>query len=65
MLFLALMVGSDAPRAGTGLYERLASGVLSLWVFVVAARLLRLAREGAFGEGDAPGRPRRPADRTR
>lgn len=49
LLFLGLMVGSEATRAGTGLYERLASGVLSLWVFVVAARLLVLERARRSG----------------
>lgn len=39
LIFLALMSESEATRVGTGLYERLASGVLSLWVFVTAARL--------------------------
>jgi hypothetical protein len=42
LAFLLLMVWSDALRAGTGLYERLSSGVLSLWVFVFAARLCRV-----------------------
>jgi len=39
LIFLALMSSSEATRVGTGLYERLASGVLSLWVLVTAARL--------------------------
>jgi hypothetical protein len=42
LAFLLLMVWSDALRAGTGLYERLSSGALSLWVFVFAARMWRL-----------------------
>jgi hypothetical membrane protein len=42
MVFLLLMVWSAELRAGTGLYERLSSGVLSLWVLVFAARLWRL-----------------------
>ncbi len=47
LVFLLLMVWSDERRAGTGLYERLSSGVLSLWVFVFAARLWWLgARKG-------------------
>jgi hypothetical membrane protein len=42
--FLALMsAGGNAPF-GVGLYERLASGVLSLWILVTALRLRRLAR---------------------
>jgi hypothetical membrane protein len=39
LIFLALMSWSDASRSGTGLYERLSSGVLSLWLLVFAARL--------------------------
>ncbi len=39
LIFLALMSASAATRVDTGLYERLASGVLSLWVFMLAARL--------------------------
>jgi len=39
LVFLALMSWSAEQRTGTGLYERLSSGVLSLWVLVFAARL--------------------------
>ncbi len=42
LVFLLLMVWSAELRAGTGLYERLSSGVLSLWVLVFAAKLWRL-----------------------
>jgi hypothetical membrane protein len=42
LVFLLLMVWSAESRAGTGLYERLSSGVLSAWVLVFAARLWRL-----------------------
>ena len=42
LVFLLLMTWSAEARAGTGLYERLSSGVLSLWVLVFAARLWRL-----------------------
>jgi hypothetical protein len=42
LVFLLLMAWSAEPRAGTGLYERLSSGVLSLWVLVFAATLWRL-----------------------
>ena len=42
LVFLLLMVWSAEPRAGTGLYERLSSGVLSLWVLMFAATLWRL-----------------------
>jgi len=47
LVFLLLMVWSDPQRAGTGLYERLSSGVLSLWVLVLAARLWQLETETA------------------
>ena len=40
-VFLLLMSWSAGPRALTGLYECLASGVLSLWVLVFAATLWR------------------------
>ncbi|WP_346287421.1 DUF998 domain-containing protein [Zoogloea sp.] len=36
LIFLVLMSASEATHAYTGLYERLASGVLTLWVFVTA-----------------------------
>jgi hypothetical membrane protein len=42
LVFLLLMVSSAELKAGTGLYERLSSGVLSLWVLAFAARLWRL-----------------------
>ena len=42
LVFLLLMAWSAELKAGTGLYERLSSGVLSLWVLVFAARLWRL-----------------------
>jgi len=41
LVFLLLMSSGDESRAGTGLYERLSSGVLSLWVLVFAASLPR------------------------
>jgi hypothetical membrane protein len=49
--FVVLTVQSDATRAGTGLYERLSSGLLSLWLLVFAARLwrLRVAQSGPTG----------------
>jgi uncharacterized protein DUF998 len=47
LVFLLLMVWSEPQRAGTGLYERLSSGVLSLWVLVLAARLWPLGGETA------------------
>jgi hypothetical membrane protein len=46
-VFLVLMVWSEPQRAGTGLYERLSSGSLSLWVLVFAARLWQLGTETA------------------
>jgi hypothetical protein len=33
-------------RAGTGMYQRLSSGVLLLWLLVFAARLWRLQAKG-------------------
>lgn len=42
LVFLLLMEWSAELRAGTGLYERLSSGALSLWVLVFAAKLWRL-----------------------
>jgi hypothetical membrane protein len=47
LVFLALMSSSEATVAYVGLYERLASGVLTLWVFVTAARLNTLDFERA------------------
>jgi hypothetical protein len=43
LVFLVLMHRSAGSRAGTGLYECLASGVLSLWILVFAAALWRSA----------------------
>lgn len=45
LLFLGLMSAGDVARVG--LYERLASGVLSLWVLVTALRLSTLGDEPA------------------
>lgn len=42
LIFLALMSASEATHAYTGLYERLASGLLTLWAFVTAVRLRKL-----------------------
>ena len=42
LLFLALMLWSAERRTATGLYERLSTGVLSLWVLVFAVRLWQL-----------------------
>jgi hypothetical membrane protein len=51
LLFLLLMVWSAELRAGTGLYERLSSGVLSLWVLVFAAKLWRLQADSVSVAG--------------
>ena len=51
LLFLLLMSWSAEQRAGTGLYERLSTGVLSMWVFVLAARLWYL-RPSATADAD-------------
>lgn len=45
--FLVLMSASEATHAYTGLYERLASGILSLWVLVTAVRLAALVGDSA------------------
>ncbi len=47
LVFLMLMSWSGESRAGTGMYERLSSGVLSLWVFVVALRSWQLGPANA------------------
>ena len=44
LVFLLLMAWSAEQRAGTGLYERLSSGILSLWILVFAVQLWRLKR---------------------
>lgn len=44
LIFLALMSASEATHVHTGLHERLASGVLTLWMFVTAWRLRTLGR---------------------
>jgi hypothetical membrane protein len=51
LVFLLLMLWSAELRAGTGLYERLSSGVLSLWMLVFAARLRRLEADSASVAG--------------
>jgi len=51
LVFLLLMVWSAELRAGTGLYERLSSGVLSLWVLVFAAKLWRLEADSVSVAG--------------
>ncbi|MBA3572005.1 MAG: DUF998 domain-containing protein [Pyrinomonadaceae bacterium] len=51
LALLALMSWSAELRAGTGLYERLSSGVLSLWVLVFAARLWWLRAYTVAGAG--------------
>lgn len=43
IMFLALMRASEATGVATGTYERLATGVLSSWVLVIAVRLWPLA----------------------
>ena len=41
----------DELRRGTGLYERLSSGVLSLWVLCFAVQLWRLKSSGTRRAG--------------
>jgi hypothetical membrane protein len=47
LVFLLLMSRSAELRQGTGLYERLSSGVLSLWVLMFAALLWQSNSSGA------------------
>lgn len=42
LVFLVAMLWGAELRRGTGLYERLSTGVLSLWVLVFAVRLWQL-----------------------
>lgn len=42
LVFLLVMLWDAELRINTGLYERLSTGILSLWVFVFAVRLWRL-----------------------
>jgi hypothetical membrane protein len=49
LVFLLLMSSGAESRAGTGLYERLSSGILSLWVLVFAASLWQLRASGRGG----------------
>jgi hypothetical membrane protein len=51
LAFLLLMEASSQTRAGTGLYERLSSGSLSLWVLVFATRLWWLNARGQLNLG--------------
>lgn len=45
LMFLALMSASEATRGHAGLHERLASGILTLWIFVTAWGLWTCCRE--------------------
>jgi hypothetical membrane protein len=49
LVFLLLMLWSADLRAGTGIYERLSSGILSLWVLAFAVRLWYLKSSEACG----------------
>jgi hypothetical membrane protein len=50
LFFLWLMSSGTAAGPYPGLYERLASGVLTLWIFVGALRLRRFPRAGKVVE---------------
>lgn len=50
LMFLALMSASEATRDHAGLHERLASGVLTLWIFVTAWGLRARCREKTADE---------------
>jgi hypothetical protein len=52
-VFLLLMSWSSEFRIGTGLYERLSSGILSLWILVFAARLWWLKADSITPEDTA------------
>ncbi len=54
LVFLMLMLWDAETRTGIGLYERLATGVLSLWVFVFAVRLWRLKADNPDTVGVPP-----------
>jgi hypothetical membrane protein len=51
LVFLLLMSWSAESRAGTGLYERLSSGVLSLWVLVFAIWVWDSKSSGVYSTG--------------
>lgn len=61
LAFLALMSWSAELRAGTGLYERLSSGALSLWMLVFAIRLWWLKAYNVVGAGRLTYRSTEPA----
>ena len=52
LMLLMLMVWNAEPGSARGLLERLASGVLSLWVFIFAARIYRIDPQlfGAYSQ---------------
>jgi hypothetical protein len=50
LLFAVLTSASEASRVAVGLYERLSSGLLSLWLLVFAAWLWRIGRHEATTE---------------
>lgn len=51
LIFLWLMSSGESTQAFVGLYERLASGVLTLWVFVTAWQLWRLGGKPSASHG--------------
>lgn len=50
LIFLVLMSASASPHALTGLYERLASGIFSLWILVGATWLVGLGEKALPGD---------------
>jgi hypothetical membrane protein len=52
LIFLGMMSSGESTQAFVGLYERLASGVLTLWVFVTAWQLWRLGGKPLAGTGN-------------
>lgn len=53
LVFLLVMLWDAELRINTGLYERLSTGILSLWVFVFAVRLWRLKADNLNAEESA------------
>ena len=49
IVFLVLMVRSEATRDATGLYQRLFLGVLFLWMVSLSIRLWRMPNDGDAG----------------
>lgn len=55
LAFLLLMLGDAGHGSARGLFERLSSGTLSLWILVFATRLWQLAPSGPTRAGPRSG----------